>query len=58
MSIHRPKPREVANAYAIYSRLFIYVRRYWLMLIIAGVASIIYSGVDAWFIYFLKPFIE
>jgi ATP-binding cassette, subfamily B, bacterial MsbA len=58
MSIYRPKPREVANAYTIYSRLFIYVRRYWLMLIVAGVASVIYSGVDAWFIYFLKPLLN
>lgn len=58
MAIHRTKPRQVANAYHIYARLFAYVRRYWLMLAVAGVASMIYSGVDAWFIYFLKPLLN
>ena len=58
MAIPKLKPREVANAYQIYSRLFAYVRRYWPALIIAGVASMIYSGVDAWFIYFLKPLLN
>lgn len=52
------KPRKVANAFHIYSRLFFYVRRYWLLLLIAGVASMFYSGVDAWFIYFLKPLLN
>jgi subfamily B ATP-binding cassette protein MsbA len=58
MAIPRTKPRPVANAYYIYSRLFAYTRRYWLALVIAGVASMIYSGVDAWFIYFLKPLLN
>jgi subfamily B ATP-binding cassette protein MsbA len=58
MTIPRQKPRQVANAFLIYSRLFNYVRRYWLALIIAAVASMIYSGVDAWFIYFLKPLLN
>src|SRR3990167_10856139 len=52
------KPREVANAFYIYSRLFVYVRRYWIALVIAGAASMLYSGVDAWFIYFLKPLLN
>jgi subfamily B ATP-binding cassette protein MsbA len=50
--------RQVANAFHVYSRLFKYVRRYWLALVIAGVASMLYSGVDAWFIYFLKPLLN
>jgi len=50
--------KEVANAFHVYSRLFKYVRRYWFALIIAGVASMLYSGVDAWFIYFLKPLLN
>ena len=58
MAIPRNKPRQVANAYHIYSRLFYYVRRYWLPLVIAAFASMIYSGVDAWFIYFLKPLLN
>lgn len=52
------KDRKVANAFYIYARLFKYVKRYWIALIIAGVASMAYSGIDAWFIYFLKPLLN
>lgn len=58
MAIPRLKQRQVANAFHIYSRLFYYVRRYWLALVVAAFASMIYSGVDAWFIYFLKPLLN
>lgn len=58
MAIPRPKPRQVANAYVIYSRLFHYVRRYWIALVVAALASMIYAGVDAWFVYFLKPLLN
>lgn len=62
LKVHRRfrlKPKQhVANAYLIYSRLFVYVRRYWPALAIAGVASMLYSGIDAWFIYFLKPLLN
>lgn len=51
-------PKYVANAFHIYARLFKYVRRYWFALVIAGIASMLYSGVDAWFIYFLKPLLN
>jgi len=54
----KEKPRHVANAYGIYARLFTYVRFYWPALVIAGVASMVYSGVDSWFIYFLKPLLN
>lgn len=50
--------RQVANAFHIYARLFKYVRRYWIALVIAAVASMAYSGIDAWFIYFLKPLLN
>lgn len=48
----------IANAFVTYKRLFIYVRRYWLSLFIAFLASMVYSGIDAWFVYFLKPLIN
>src|SRR3990167_4329454 len=51
-------PRQIANAFHVYARLFVYIRRYWQALVIAGVASLLYSGVDAWFIYFLKPLLN
>lgn len=53
-----PKQTQVANAFHIYSRLFTYVRGYWPALVIAGVASMLYSGVDAWFIHFLEPLLN
>ena len=54
----KAKPQNVANAMQIYSRLFTYVRRYWGALVIATVASMVYSGIDAWFISFLKPLLN
>jgi subfamily B ATP-binding cassette protein MsbA len=51
-------PKEVVNAFFIYLRLFKYVRKYWFALIFACLASMCYSGVDAWFIYFLKPLLN
>lgn len=50
--------RKVGNAYHIYARLFRYVRGYWLAMLIAGIASMAYSGVDAWFIRFLEPLLN
>lgn len=50
--------KPVANAFVVYKRLFGYVRRYWLALVIALAASMIYSGVDSWFVYFLKPLLN
>lgn len=60
MKIPRAKiePKSMANAYATYRRLFTYVRQYWPSLVIALIASMIYSGIDAWFVYFLKPLIN
>lgn len=58
MSKKHAKPIPLANAYLIYKRLFRYVRQYVLALLIALLASIIYSGIDAWFVYFLKPLIN
>jgi subfamily B ATP-binding cassette protein MsbA len=55
---HQTATPPVANALHIYGRLLKYVRRYWFILLIAGVASMLYSGIDAWFIYFLKPLLN
>ncbi|EKD69979.1 MAG: hypothetical protein ACD_46C00685G0009 [uncultured bacterium] len=54
----KKEDQKIANAFHIYSRLFIYIRRYWIALVIAAIASMVYSGVDAWFIYFLKPLLN
>lgn len=52
------QPKHVANAFVIYKRLFQYTRQYWPALVIALVASMIYSGIDSWFVYFLKPLLN
>lgn len=54
----KPKPKPVANAFVIYVRLFKYVRQYWVALLIALLASAAYSGIDSWFVYFLKPLLN
>lgn len=53
MSSHK-----IANAFHIYARLFTYVRRYWLSLVIALTASMTYAGIDSWFVYFLEPLLN
>ncbi len=58
MAQAKTQKTQVANAFYIYSRLFVYVRSFWLALIIAGIASMLYSGVDAWFIHFLEPLLN
>lgn len=58
MPLQHAKDRKVANAFYIYKRLFKYVRQYWIAIVVASIASMAYSGVDAWFIYFLKPLLN
>lgn len=53
-----PEPKSLANAFVVYKRLFQYVRDYWPALVMAMVASVIYSGIDSGFVYFLKPFLN
>lgn len=48
----------IQNALSVYKRLFYYVRQYWVSLVIAIVASMVYSGIDSWFVYFLKPLLN
>jgi subfamily B ATP-binding cassette protein MsbA len=52
------EPKQIANALVIYSRLFKYVRQYWPALVVAMCASMVYSGIDSWFVYFLKPLLN
>lgn len=51
-------PQKIAHAYPIYRRLFTYIRSNWCFLLIAMVASLVYSGIDAWFVYFLQPLLN
>jgi subfamily B ATP-binding cassette protein MsbA len=50
--------RVIANALVVYKRLFTYVRHYWPALLVALLASMIFSGIDAWFVYFLEPLLN
>lgn len=54
----KPRPKRIGNALQIYMRLFGYVKRYSLAIVIAVIASMVYSGIDAWFISFLKPLLN
>lgn len=54
----RQSPKQIENAFAIYSRLLRYVRHYWPALAVAMIASMAYSGIDSWFVYFLKPLLN
>lgn len=58
MSDQPKKPKRVANAFAIYSRLFRYVYKHWPILVAALFGSMLYSGIDSWFVYFLKPLLN
>ncbi|HVY53522.1 MAG TPA: lipid A export permease/ATP-binding protein MsbA [Gammaproteobacteria bacterium] len=49
---------KIANAFHIYARLFTYVKQYWLSLVLALAASMIYAGIDSWFVYFLEPLLN
>jgi subfamily B ATP-binding cassette protein MsbA len=52
------KSRKLTNAFHIYARLFKYIKKYWLALIIAAIGSMVYSGVDSGFVWFLKPLLN
>jgi subfamily B ATP-binding cassette protein MsbA len=58
MSDNKKADKKIANAFYIYSRLFVYVKTYWPALVVTIIASMFYSGIDAWFIYFLKPLLN
>ncbi|MES2217866.1 MAG: lipid A export permease/ATP-binding protein MsbA [Pseudomonadota bacterium] len=54
----KPENPSIANALTVYKRLFTYVRRYWLALVTALLASMLFSGIDAWFVHFLEPLLN
>jgi subfamily B ATP-binding cassette protein MsbA len=58
MALTKPESPTIANALTVYSRLFVYVRRYWLSLMVALLASMLFSGIDAWFVHFLEPLLN
>jgi subfamily B ATP-binding cassette protein MsbA len=58
MALNKPENPTIANALTVYSRLFVYVRRHWLSLMVALLASMLFSGIDAWFVHFLEPLLN
>jgi subfamily B ATP-binding cassette protein MsbA len=58
MAQSKQQVKSIASIRVIYPRLLTYVRRYWPALIIAMVASMTYSGIDAWFVHFLEPLLN
>jgi len=51
-------PIKIENGWAAYARLLGYVKDYWFVFLIAMVASVGYSGVDAAMIKFVQPLID
>lgn len=58
MASTKPENPTIANALTVYARLFVYVRRHWVSLVVALVASMLFSGIDAWFVHFLEPLLN
>lgn len=56
--MRQKEQKHLASALVIYLRLFGYVRRHWFTLAVALVASAAYAGIDSWFVYFLKLFLN
>ncbi len=52
----RRKP--TGDSMALYKRLTTYSRQYWPWLLMAVVANMIYSGIDALFTYLMKPLLD
>lgn len=52
------KSVKIENAALLYKRLLGYIRHYWFALLIAMIASLLYSGIDSWFVYSLEPLIN
>lgn len=50
--------QKLANAFYVYGRLFFYVREHWFALVIALIASLLYSSIDAWFVHFIEPLLN
>jgi subfamily B ATP-binding cassette protein MsbA len=58
MTSSSPTSQKLTNPWHIYWQLLRYGQRYWLALLIALLASACYSGIDAWFVYFLEPLLN
>jgi len=52
------KKRPEGNSLLLYRRLLTYAMPYWVALVLAVGANILYSGVDASFAYLLKPLLD
>ncbi len=52
------KKKPEGNSVDLYKRLLTYAKPYWYALIIAFFANMLYSGVDATFVYLLKPLLD
>lgn len=50
--------RNLTSTWVLYSRLFTYIKRYWPALVVAIMGSMLYSGIDAWFVHFLQPLLN
>ncbi|MDX2345690.1 MAG: lipid A export permease/ATP-binding protein MsbA [Legionella sp.] len=52
------KPTYTSSARALYTRLFKYVKPFWLVLLVGLFANILSAGIDAGFTYMMRPFLD
>jgi subfamily B ATP-binding cassette protein MsbA len=52
------KEKQTNHSFALYRRLFAYVKPFWLMLSLGILANIVYSGIDAGLTYLIRVFFE
>ena len=52
------KDKQTNHSFALYRRLFAYVKPFWLMLSLGILANIVYSGIDAGLTYLIRVFFE
>lgn len=54
----KSKDQQVTSSWKIYTRLLKMILPYWPAFVIAIVANIAYSSIDAWFVHFIQPLVN
>ena len=59
-TVHKPalKRKPKGDSVALYKRLIVYAKQYWQLLVIAVAADLCSSGIEATFMYLLKPILD
>ncbi len=58
LKIFKQPKYTTANSWPTYRRLFVYVKKYWYVFLIAVITSALYSGIDAALIRLIQPLLD